>query len=121
MLGFLLARRPDTFSKLFDLPHDLETIILEHQEDTGRSDIRIETIKRHWVIEAKLDSSNPLRQARRYTGQRRILLTNHVPPTSQQEIARVRWVTWQALADALKNVERMGNTVDGGEASKEKA
>jgi hypothetical protein len=112
MLGFLLARRSDTFRELFHLPHQLETITLEHEEATGRSDIRVETIDGLWIIDAKLDASNPLHQIRRYKGHHRILLTDHIPVASQREMARVQWVTWRDVADVLQTLEQTGNAAE---------
>jgi hypothetical protein len=111
-LGFLLARRPAALGKLFNLPEHLNAITLEHAEESGRSDIRIDTAQGVWIIEAKRDGSNPLHQARRYAGQHRVLLTDHVPLAAERELLRTHWVTWRDLGCALRELERVGSSAE---------
>ena len=63
MLGYLIALAPERFLKSFHFDGTMQSVSLESNDSQGRSDILVETAKGRGVIEAKIDGSNPHKQA----------------------------------------------------------
>jgi hypothetical protein len=103
LLGYLIALDPDPFMDLFGFSGVPQQVCLETRHEDGRSDVLIETNRGTGIIEAKIDASDPLVQARRYRARWVALLTHCVP--QGQTIRGTRYVTWQRLADLLKRFE----------------
>jgi hypothetical protein len=102
MLGYLIAQQPQPFVELFRFKGAAQSVSLETRHENGRSDILIETNRGVGIVEAKIDATDPLEQSRRYSGKWTALLTQLVP--TRQQVGRVRYVSWQELADCLNDV-----------------
>jgi len=95
---------PSPFLKLFGFTGLAQKVTLEMRHEQGRSDIFIETSRGVGVIEAKVDATDPLNQARRYPARWAALLTHRVPPSERPR--RARYVSWEQLAEILRQLSR---------------
>jgi hypothetical protein len=102
LLGYLIAIDPSRFLPLFGFQGEAQRVCLESRHDDGRSDILVETNRGTGIIEAKINAIDPIHQSRRYGGQWIALLTHHIP--RQRAIRNVRYVSWQQLANLLKEL-----------------
>ncbi len=98
IIGYLISLAPKPFLNLFGIEAIPIEINLELSEDNGRSDIQIVTKRGKAVIEAKINSIDPLKQAQRYDAKYRVLLTNY-KPGGQNTGKKNHYVTWQDIAD----------------------
>lgn len=103
-LAFLVARRPEPFMKLFGFRGEARSVVVEHRHEDGRSDILVETTAGIGVIEAKVDATDARGQAEKYRGRWTIVLSRYVPV--RRHGRRVRYVTWDDVADVLWSVRR---------------
>lgn len=104
LLGYLIALAPQHFLELFRFGGLAQKVTLEMRHDHGRSDILVETTRGTGVIEAKVDATDPLNQALRYSCRWSALLTHRVPKT--EAVGRTRYVSWEQLAGLLRNLGR---------------
>ena len=79
LLGYLIAIDPERFLPLFGFQGQAQSVCLENRHEDGRSDILVETNRGIGIIEAKIDATDPLHQARRYGARWVALLTHRVP------------------------------------------
>jgi hypothetical protein len=102
LLGYLIALDPIPFLDLFGFSGVPQQVCLETCHENGRSDILIETNRGTGIVEAKIDATDPLVQARRYPARWVALLTHRIPRA--QASRGTSYVTWQQLADLLKRL-----------------
>ncbi|MFN0009326.1 MAG: hypothetical protein ACKVXR_15590 [Planctomycetota bacterium] len=107
LLGYLIALEVPAFQDLFGFEDIPQGVTLEMRHDVGRSDIVVETNRGRCVIEAKLDASDPLVQARKYAGCRTVLLTDHMPSAPAEK--HTRYVSWERLGELLDRLSHARN------------
>lgn len=107
ILGYLVALNPSSFERLFGLRGDVRNVGVETRHEDGRSDVLVETSLGRWVIEAKLDASDPLQQTKRYGAKYSVLLCFRRTAPSQMR-AGVRYVHWEDLALELRRRQGVG-------------
>jgi hypothetical protein len=95
---------PKQFMPLFGFEGEPQRVCLETQHDGGRSDILVETNRGIGIVEAKVDATDPIHQARRYAAKWTVLLTHRTSPRTPDR--RVRYISWQQLAARLKELVR---------------
>lgn len=101
MLGFLMAQYPKPWQELFGIVQPITEIRLEADQKRGRADIWLETSNKKIVIEAKVSETDPTKQANKYKADRDILISNHIPTSSQ--ISRQRqYINWDEIAKFLQ-------------------
>ncbi|MBL7894513.1 MAG: hypothetical protein JNK50_04395 [Bacteroidia bacterium] len=103
-LGYLIAEQPFAFKSLFGINGEIIQIEIESFHERDRADIQIETSHGRWIVEAKIDYSNPIIQSKKYAGQRKILLTNSTPNSKQKELIRVKYVNWESIHQTLLKI-----------------
>jgi len=101
-LGYLVALRPDAFQRILGTPLDITSVELEHRHDLGRSDVILRSPSGSIVIEAKVGFTNPRKQAARYPGARRVLITGYKPTSAEVKSGRYRYLTWKQLLPVLE-------------------
>lgn len=109
LLGYLIALEPEQFLTLFGFKGKARSILLENQEDNGRSDIRIETTLGMGVIEAKVGAVDPLKQSQQYKNDWAALITQHIPTTLQRNMKGVKYINWQRIASLLEKLSHSHN------------
>lgn len=100
-LGYLVALRPEAFRDLLGFEGTILGIELETSEDGGRTDIVINTMQGRCVIEAKLGGVDSREQIHGYEGRWRIILSSLPDQAIRCKGRRIRYVSWQTLADTL--------------------
>jgi hypothetical protein len=105
-LGYLIALRPEVFQKVMGSPGSVTSVELEHRHDQGRSDVILQSAVGSVVIEAKVGSSNPRRQAARYPGAVRVLITGYRPSAKETRSGRFRYLTWKMLLPILEELAK---------------
>ena len=108
-LGFIIANSPKDFQELFRLRNEIISINLEEIEEKGRVDIKIRTKDDSIDIEAKVDNVNPLTQSLNYKGERKILLSNHIPTSKQKLKTNVQYFNWDQIAKVLNKISKGNN------------
>jgi hypothetical protein len=103
IIGYLISLAPTPFLNLFDIEEIPVEINLELSEENGRSDIQLVTGSGIAVIEAKITSIDPIRQAQRYNAKWRVLLTNY-KPGSHVLGKKTRYITWQDIANVCSGL-----------------
>jgi len=106
LLGYLIALDPEPWMPLFGFPGTATEVMLENCSDEGRSDIEVRTERGTGIIEAKVDSTNPIGQARRYTANWRVLLTQYKPINTGKHVRGTRYLCWHDLAECLQVLTR---------------
>ena len=105
-LGYLIALRPEAFEKVLGRVHAITSVELEHRHDQGRSDVVLRSANDSVVIEAKVGVINPRRQAARYPGATRILITGYRPSGAETRSSRYRYLTWKELLPVLEGLAK---------------
>ena len=108
-LGYLIALHPQAFLKLLGAPAGITSVELEHQHDQGRSDVILQSAAGSVVIEAKVGAANPRRQASRYPGAARILITGYRPDAREIRSGRFRYLTWREFKPVLDELAKDSN------------
>jgi hypothetical protein len=98
LLGYLIALEPICFLRRFGFFGKPLSVSLETSHATGRSDILIETTEGVGIVEAKVDATDPSKQARKYPAKWRVLVTQYTPPTTQRELLNMTYLRWVDLA-----------------------
>jgi hypothetical protein len=111
ILGYLIALKPEVFRKEFGITGTIESVSLETRHDQGRSDILIKSTDGLAVVEAKVDATDPSKQAEKYDATWRVLLTEY-SPTSSQKTKEVIYRRWRDIADLI---QRNGSKFSRGE------
>jgi hypothetical protein len=101
ILGYLIALEPKPFQTLFGFSGVAQRVRLETNHTLGRSDILVETSDGIGIVEAKVDATDPLKQARRYPADWVSLLTYRMPA---KPVARAQYVSWSQLAVPLNSL-----------------
>lgn len=109
LLGYLIALDPESFLMLFGFRGKIRSILLENQEDTGRSDIHIETSSGVGVVEAKVGAIDPLDQSKRYKSNWTALITQHAPTKHQKNLRGVKYINWNNVASLLDKISDSHN------------
>jgi hypothetical protein len=104
LLGYLAALAPEAFAHAFDFDESILSVSLETSYSGDRSDIHVETAAGVAVIEAKVDGTNPYRQAMRYPAKWRVLLTRYVPSRSEVSAKNTRYLSWEEVAQFLRQL-----------------
>ena len=102
ILGYLIAANPKLFGRAFGITGTIISVRLETLHNRDRSDILIESTDGLAVVEAKVDSTDPIKQAKKYKAKWTILLTQYIPTPSQKKISNVRYLRWQHLAELIQ-------------------
>jgi len=102
MMGYIISLQPESFQRHFEIAGNIKSIHIENAEDDGRTDILIITDSQKIVIEAKTQSVNPVKQAKKYDADKIILLTPYTPSNKEESIKNVRYVTWNDVAEWLR-------------------
>ena len=109
-LGYLIALRPDAFESLLNMAEGITSVELEHQHGVdGRSDVLLHSPHEKVIIEAKVGATNPRRQAARYPGTRRVLLTAYRPSPKEQKSKTIQYLTWGQLVPTLNSLSKDPN------------
>ena len=66
ILGYLIALKPNVFREKFGITGTIKSIRLEAQHNQDRSDILIESTDGLAVVEAKINATDPFKQAKKY-------------------------------------------------------
>jgi hypothetical protein len=102
LLGYLMAPQPNEFLELLGFRGKAQRVSLETRHADGRSDIRVETNRGVGIVEAKIDASDPHKQALRYPAQWRALLSYR----PRKRVGRAMYVHWNDLAEVLRRLAR---------------
>lgn len=106
LLGYIVALAPERFLSLFGFKGIAQRIELETRHAEGRSDILVETNLGVGIVEAKINSVDPLSQSSKYPAKWIALLTHRVPP--KRNSSSVTYVQWQELGHLLSELTRVG-------------
>src|SRR5260370_96859 len=106
MLGYLIALDPERFCDIFAFRGRPLSVSLETRHASDRSDILIETTAGRGVIEAKVTTADPFRQALKYPAKWRVLLTEHTASAKQKRLSGVKYLRWRDLVGTLKRLEK---------------
>jgi hypothetical protein len=109
LLGYLIALNPDPFCKLFGFKGRALSVSLEHRHGLKRSDILIETTHGTGIVEAKIDTTDPSQQIKKYKATWHVLLTQGIAAPSERQRRNVRHVRWSELAGELDALSRQSN------------
>lgn len=105
LLGYTIAHAPDRFERLFGVKGEISEVSLETNHEHGRSDILIETSAGRIIVEAKINATDPARQASRYPTKQRILLTPYTP--SPHHRARgMKYINWEGVRVVLYELSK---------------
>jgi hypothetical protein len=108
LLGFLISCEPQDFGDYWGIDHPVLEVMLETHhssvKEAGRSDIILTTKRGNIVIEAKVGHHNPLKQSQKYPAYKRILLTNHIPSTSDRKHHNIKYTNWDQLSKFLQKL-----------------
>lgn len=105
-LGFLIALCPNDFLSAFGFQGQARAVSIEHGEQEGRSDIRIETDRGVGVVEAKVTASDPSFQAQRYGANWRVCLTRYRHSQSEARRGSIRYLHWLDIYPVLEKSAR---------------
>ncbi len=109
LLGYLIALEPALFLRRFGFRGKPLSVSLENYHGTDRSDIWIETTEGNGVIEAKVDATDPFRQATKYPAKWRVLLTQYIPSAKQRNLRGVTYLRWLDLRPLLRTLSQSPN------------
>jgi hypothetical protein len=104
LLGYIIAQKPEAFREILNLKGDVLEIGIESDCDGDRADVEIVTTRGTCLIEAKCGATDPSRQARRYRADMRVLLTGLLAPERDGRADKIRYVSWQRMANHLGRV-----------------
>ena len=110
MVGYLIALEPQKFCDFFAFRGKPLSVSLETRHESDRSDILVETTARWGVIEAKVTTTDPFNQARKYPAKWRILLTEHMASGKQKRLRGVKYFRWRDLARPLQELKKSKNS-----------
>lgn len=102
LLGYLIALEPEPWLHILGFHGQATDVAVETHQESGRSDIEIRTTSGVGIIEAKIDSTDPLRQALKYNANWRVLLTDHAPLRRKQSHRGIRYIRWADLIPQLR-------------------
>ena len=105
MLGYIISETPNDFRDLFRITGQFLEITVEAFHDKKRADIEIETTDGKWIIEAKVDFSDPIIQSEKYKGQYKILITNLHADTSNLN-SNINYINWEDLARVISSLRK---------------
>jgi hypothetical protein len=106
LLGYLIALNPAPYLALFRFPGVAGSVTLENRHETGRSDILVETTEGRCIVEAKVDATDAVDQAKKYGAFKTALLSSHRASPQQKNRKNVVYVHWEELVDLLRNDSR---------------
>ena len=106
MLGYVIALEPVRFCNIFGFRGRPLSVRLETRHASDRSDILIETTVGWGVIEAKVTSTDPFRQALKYPAKWRVLLTEYTASGKQKRLRAVKYLRWRDLVGPLQELTR---------------
>ncbi len=106
MLGYLIALEPQRFCDMFAFRGKPLTVSLETHHESGRSDILIKTTAGLGVIEAKVTTADPLRQAQKYHAKWLVLLTEYSASGEQKQLRAAKYLRWGDLVEPLQHLAR---------------
>jgi hypothetical protein len=109
LLGYLIALEPSCFLCRFGFSGKPLSVSLETFHNTGRSDILIETTDGVGIVEAKVDATDPSRQAKKYPAKWRVLVTQYTASTKQRQMLNMTYLRWGELAALLKELAASSN------------
>jgi len=109
MLGYLIALAPERFCDIFAFRGRPVSVSLETRHESDRSDILIETTAGRGVVEAKVGTTDPLRQALKYPAKWRVLLTEHLASGRQKRLRGVKYLRWRDLMTLLGQLASSGD------------
>jgi hypothetical protein len=104
MLGYLIALEPVIFCDIFAFRGRPLSVSLETRELSDRSDILIDTTAGRGVVEAKVTTTDPFRQAQKYSAKWRVLLTEHAASCRQKRLRTVKYLRWRDLVEPLQRL-----------------
>jgi hypothetical protein len=104
MLGYVIALEPERFCDIFAFRGRPLSVSLETRHASDRSDILIETTAGRGVIEAKVTTADPFRQAQKYPAKWRVLLTEHTASAKQKRLLAVKYLRWRDLVEPLQQL-----------------
>ena len=110
LLGYLIALEPEPFLDLFGFSGTARSVRLENRHQDDRSDILIETTAGAGVIEAKIGTTDPLEQSKKYRSRWTVLLTQHIPSGDRRKWKRTKYLQWQRVGDLLDKLWRSRNS-----------
>jgi hypothetical protein len=106
ILGYLIALEPKLFCDEFKIHGEIESVVLEAPDDRGRSDILIKSSDGLGVVEAKIDATNPSKQAQQYAKQHhakwQVLLTEFLPTPEQKKNPGITYCCWRDIAKLIQ-------------------
>ncbi len=105
-LGYLISQAPIQFKRLLQMPSHITEVAVEKYQEGDRLDIYIKTDKTDYVIEAKVSSIDPFRQASRYRAKNKILLTNFIPSAGDAGKKHVSYVKWENVSALLRELRK---------------
>jgi len=106
LLGYIVALVPDKFAPLFGFKGKVISVSLETRHGSDRSDILVTTTKGIGVVEAKVSSTDPLKQSFRYSANWHTLLTPYSPGPSQKIRKNIKYITWKNLTEPLTELTK---------------
>jgi hypothetical protein len=106
MLGYLIALEPERFCDILAFRGRPLSVSLETRHASDRSDILIETTAGRGVIEAKVTTADPFRQALKYSAKWRVLLTEHTASGKQKRLRAAKYLRWRDLVEPLQQLAR---------------
>lgn len=110
MLGYLIALEPQKFCDFFGILGKPLSVSLETRHESDRSDILVQSTSGPAVIEAKVTSKDPLRQAQKYPAKWRVLLTEHMASGKQKRMHGVKYFRWRDLVGPLEDLKKSKNS-----------
>lgn len=111
LLGYLIALNPTAFSPLFGFKGTPLDVTLESSFERDRADILVKTTKGNGIIEAKINSIDPLKQSMKYDARWRVLLTQNVPNESQKKSRNIKYLRWQDVSTVLVRLKNSINPI----------
>ena len=103
ILGYLIALKPKVFCDEFGITGTVESVRLEARYNQGRSDILINSTDGLAVVEAKVDATDPFKQAKKYHHAKwLVLLTQYLPTPSQKKNPRIKYLCWREVAELIQ-------------------
>lgn len=111
MLGYIIANNPGPWLKFFSFTGEPKTVTIENYQALNRSDIEIKTDTGTGLIEAKIDSTDPVRQIAKYKADWVVMLTSFSPAKKHIKVrgGGAKYVKWPELLPLLQKEVKSGN------------
>lgn len=105
MLGYLIAHAPEPWQEYFGFDKPISSVCIEADYERDRADIYIAAGAKSIIVEAKVTWSDPREQVKKYNAQRKYLLTNY-HPTSSNVNRSLKYVSWLEVSVVLEKLAK---------------